>query len=456
MTPQGFGRIVERMSSRPSPSQPQATQEDTCYLRFFWPLSLMGIGVLAGRLIQNFVLLGFEEGVQELAWFALALAIFSPFRAGVGLIPQMVTVWSRSAQGRRQCFVFVTLLGLVLSLPVLFLAWLPVGRAFVERLYALRGEGVGIIVLYLRFLAPTLLFMGWRQYMVGLLIRREHTGRVTILKAIEILSVIAGLAYGIHAGWQPSVVVGLSALLPPGVGVVGALLLLMKSTPVADEEEAEPVRLGMLLSYYWPLAGTTLMFTLSRPIIFRLVRELNPTDDASGVNTTGLIAALSLAFSVGMVFQITVNQVRHLMVRYGRDDPAGVRRFILRLAGVVTLIMALVLATPLARLFLVHAQGAQGATLDMALDCLWALVLVPSVIAWRNYYHGLALVHRRTASMVIGGLARNGSILMVGLLLLATGRLTHWSAASLLVVAFAAEGFTVMLSTRAWRAELVN
>jgi hypothetical protein len=412
----------------------------------------MGIAMFGGRLVQNFVLLGFDEGVEELAWFALALSMINPFRAGIGMVPQMVTVWGKNSQARRQNLVFVTLLCTVLTAPVLLMAWTPIGPSTVSTLFSLPDRATATIILYFRFLSPVTLLLGWRNVATGLLIRRERTGWVTILKALDVISVVLVLAAGIALKGRPSLVVGASALVPAVVGLLLSILLVSR-THAHDEIPGDPVHLKPLLRYFLPLAGTTFMFSLSRPIIFRFVRALNPTDSPDGVDTTMIIAALSLAFTVNMMFQITVNQVRHLMARYGEADPHGVRRFIFRLALIVTGVMAVVLVTPLARLFLVHCQGAEGPTLQMALDCLWVLILVPCVIAWRNYYHGLALVHRRTTSMAIGGLARNASIIVIGGIFLMTGLLTHWTAAGLLLAAFTAEAVVVMLNTRTWRAE---
>ncbi|MCK4284239.1 MAG: hypothetical protein KAX44_07975, partial [Candidatus Brocadiae bacterium] len=58
------------------------------YWRFYWPLSLMAVAFFSGRLFQNYVLLRYEEGVRELAMFALAMAFFHPFRGTLIFAPQ--------------------------------------------------------------------------------------------------------------------------------------------------------------------------------------------------------------------------------------------------------------------------------------------------------------------------------------------------------------------------------
>ncbi len=219
------------------------------YLKFFWPLSLMGIVMMSGRLIQNYVLLRFENGVNELAWFALAMALYGPFQSVIVMAPNMVTVWAKSSRSRRKTFDFITLVCMGISLPLFIVAFSPVG--------------------------PVL--------------------------------VITGLFF-----------------------------------------------------------------------LFRV--------------------------------------------------------------------------TPLSRLFLIYLQQCtEPLLLRNARDCIWVLMASPLAVTFRNYYHGLAMVHHRTWAMGAGGLARNGIILLSGAIFLCTQTLSHLTASAMIVLAFLAEGIAVMLLTRSWR-----
>ncbi len=419
------------------------------YLKFFWPLSLFGVLMQIGRLAQNRVLLDFQEGVRELAMFALALAILGPFRSVLAMVPQMVTVMGGSSKSRQLCFRFVTIIYLAISLPLLVLAWTPSGNWLAQWLYDVDDGGAQTIVAYLRFLSPILIINGWRQYCTGLLIRQKRTGWVTALQAISQFLVVTFLAVGMRAAWPATRIIGLSAVMPAFAGLVIATVLLRRTPVVDDDKTAEgkqPQTYGALVRYFWPLAMTTFMFTLSRPIIFALVTRLNPTQSSDGVDTTAMIAALSLAFSCGIMFQGTINQFRHFMVAFAGDDPRGIRRFMVAVTTVVTGLMVLALVTPAARWFLGSLQGATGHTLEMTLDALWVLMLVPIVIAWRNYHHGMAMVQKRTIALAAGSLARNGSILVVGITLLLTGHLNHWTSAGLLLTAFTCEAMGVVMA----------
>lgn len=421
------------------------------YMGFFWPLSLMGVAMLAGRLAQNFVLLGYDEGVRELAWYALALAMLGPFLSILGMTPQMVTVMARDRRSRRTTLRFTLTICVILCAPLHLLAWLPPGATLVEKIYGVSSQGSHVIVLYLRFFAPLIFVGGIRQWSMGLLVREKRTGWVTGLKAMDVALVVGVLALGIANKLPPVVTIAMSGIVSQ-VAVVVITLILVSRLKLRDEEQAEHVDFRRLLVYFLPLATTTFMFTISRPIIFWFVTNLSLT----GHNSNVLVAAISLAFTCNMMFQVTVNQFRHLMTRFADKDPDGVRRFMTATTLVVSSLLLLVILTPIARLFLTHLQGAKGITLSMALQALWVLIPVPAIIAWRNYYHGLALVHRHTGSMAAASVVRNLSIIVFGALFASWGILNHATGASLLVIAFAAEATSAYLLTRGWRIELRN
>jgi hypothetical protein len=126
-----------------------------------------------------------------------------------------------------------------------------------------------------------------------------------------------------------------------------------------------------------------------------------------------------------------------------------------RTAFGVTGVMVLAAATPFAVFFLRDLQNAHGEILRMARQAVWPMCFAPLVVTWRNYYHGLTMVHRRTGGMMVGGLARNASVLLCAPALVALGLYDHVAAAGMLVLAFAAEAAAVFLCTRRWRGDLL-
>jgi hypothetical protein len=155
-----------------------------------------------------------------------------------------------------------------------------------------------------------------------------------------------------------------------------------------------------------------------------------------------------------MLFQQTVNQFRHLVVAFGREDMAGVQRFMITISGGVSVLLFLSAGTGVSDFFFTRLQGASGPAYEMARQALWIMCLAPAVITWRNYYHGLAMVHRRTFSMGVGGISRNAAIFLFSFILVRLGLYGHLAGAAMMLTGFATEALAVMIFSRAWRREL--
>jgi hypothetical protein len=258
------------------------------------------------------------------------------------------------------------------------------------------------------------------------------------------------LVLGLRFGWDPVVTLSLSFIVPAAIGMVIAALLVLWLYDYKRLDEDRRLGLRETAGFYMPLVGTTVMFALSRPIIYSLLSGT----ELDGIGGETLVAAVGLAFTFNMLFQSTVNQYRNLMVTFGSEDPEGLRRFMAKVTGGVTAVMLLIVASPAITWFLRDLQNATGDTLRLARQAAWVMCLTPLVVTFRNYFHGMAMTHRRTGSMIVGGLARNGSILAVASALLAAGWYNHVTGAGMLVLGFGAEAAAVCAVTSRWRNEL--
>ncbi len=418
------------------------------YWRFYWPLSLMGAVSLAGALVQNYVLLGYEAGVRELEVFVLAQAVLGTFAAGTGFTSQMANVLVRGPQSLRAALRFMVTVCLLFTLPLVLMGWTPLGRLVLPHVFDVGPERIAMIVRYLRYLCPLVLIGGVSSFQVGLLVQARRTGMVTMLAATQLGTTVAVLMAGVHFAWDPVATLSLSVIVPALTNLTLTTVLQFTYHHHARPGEDRPLRQREIAAFFLPMVSTALLFTLSRPIIFAFITA---SHGAAPERVEAMVAGVSLAFSFNMLFQAAVNQFRDLFVTFGGRDPQGVRAFMVRATLVLTAMMVLVVATPLCPLFLRHLQGASGPTLHMARQAMWAMLPVPAVIAWRNYFHGLAMVHRRTTGMTAGSFMRNVAIVAFALPLMALGWYNHVAAAAMLVLGFGAEAATVTFYTRTWR-----
>jgi hypothetical protein len=410
--------------------------------------------VCVGTVFRNRILLGYQQGKTELALYTLALGIFGPFRAGLIFVPQMSNVLVRGRKSAGASLRFLLTLSLLFTLPIALLAWTPVGHAVVPLIYEVTDEGVAVILAYLRYFTPLAVLAGVGMFFTGLLVQSMRTGMVSFLRIANVALFVGMLAVGVGLDWSPIPTMGLSMLVAQAGYTALAVALYLRFGRRPSGEGDRTLRQGEIASFFMPMVVTAILFATSRPIIFRVLTGLNPDRDPAGPDVDGMIAAVGLAFSFNMLFQAAINQFRNLMVTFGRADRDGVRRFMVRVALGLTVVMVFAAATPLLVFFLRDLQNAPPDVLAMARQAVWPMCLAPLVVTWRNYMHGLTMVQRRTGGMIVGGIMRNASVLVFAPLLAAIGLYNHVAAAGMLVLAFAGEALGVTFFTRKWRAEL--
>jgi len=393
--------------------------------------------MLLGRQVQNGVLASFPDAARELATFAYASSVFLLVNSLLVFVPQMVNVLARSRQAHRVCLRATAGICLALCVPLAAVAFSPRGRSAVGAAFHIAGTDLDKVMLYLGLMAPLVLTTGLRQYYNGLLIQARMTGTVTLLHAAQ-FGVLAGvMVLGRGAGWGAVPAVAGAAIAADTLHLALLAGVYLRRYRFGEAAPGEgPLRLGEVWSYYWPTATTSLMFAVTRPVIFVYVSAM-----AGAVYT---VAALRVAFDFAMLFHVPLNQIRHLFATFGGDDPRGVRRFLAVLTAAATAAMALVAATPVGSLVLGGVMGVSGPVLAMAGQALLVLCLVPGIIAVRNYFHGQMLTGRRTGGMAAGGILRVASLWAAAWALQSAGLLDHLWAAAVLVLGFAMEAATCL------------
>ncbi len=398
----------------------------------------MGAAMLVGRQFQNGTLSRYPDAARELAVFAYASSVFALFHAMLGFLPQMVNALVRSRRDLGTCRRFLTGIGALLTLPVLLLAFTPPGKALLGALFDIHGAILDDVALYLRYLSPLLLLNTQRQFFRGLLIQSRRTGTVTVLNLAHIGIVLAVLILGWSLRWKAVATLALARVAASAVHLLLASLFYRLLYALPDPSPRPPLTYRKALAFFWPVAVTSVMFALSRPVIYAFVSR--------APRAVVTVAALRVAFDVSILFHNPLNQFRHLFVTFGLSDLAGLRKFMASVLAVVSALMLVVAATPVGVFVLEDLIGVGDDILPLARQAIWVLCLVPFVVTVRNYFHGLALTRHRTRSMAAGGLARLGSIFLASWALWSLGALDHILGAAVLVLGFASETVVVLLA----------
>ncbi len=407
------------------------------YWRFYWPLSVTGLAMLLARQFQNGALARYPDAVHELATFAFASSMFWLFNATLIFVPQMANILARSRRGRRVCFRFTLGVSLLLTGGLTAIALTRSGSDLLRLMYDIEGKTLADVMRYLRYFLLLPLVNGLRHYYVGLLVQARRTGWVTLMNMFYLAIVIATLLFGFQAGWGA---VKTLALAQVGSGVVHLLIsfvlnkILYHSPEVPEHED---LTYGQALRFFWPVATTSTMFALSRPILYSFVSRMPNSDP--------IIAALRVAFDFAMIFHAPMNQFRNLFVTFGRADLAGIRRFMVRMMLSVTVLMAIVAVTPIGAMIFSKLLSIEDSLLAMANSVVILLCGLPLLVSIRNYFHGLSMIDRRTGPMAVGAICRNVSIYALSAGLYAWGWLDHVAATVVLLMGFVTETTVVVL-----------
>jgi len=418
------------------------------YWQFYWPLTLTGLAVLLAKQFQNGALARYPDAVRELAIFAIATSTFFVCNAAILFIPQMANVLARSRRANRVCLRFTVVSCVVLSTFLALLSFSPPGRMLLAAVFDIEGSKLNSVMAYLRLLTPLIVINALRQYYTGLLVQGHRTATVTIMNAVYLASTVAVLVVGFQAGWSVVTTLALSLLAPAALHLVFSFAAYHLGDHRPDRFGEDDLSYREVFAFFWPVAVTSVMFALSRPILYSFVSR-RPDSDAT-------IAVLRVAFDFTLIFQNPMNQFRHLFVTFGGQDAHGVRRFMIRVMMAITAVMLLVAATPISTSVLRDLLGVGDELLARAGEVVWVMCLIPLVVTARNYYHGLSLVRRRTRSMAAGGIGRVLAIYAAAWALYHLGWLNHAWAAVVLVLGFVIETAVVVLSMHLWPHEVAG
>jgi O-antigen/teichoic acid export membrane protein len=181
------------------------------------------------------------------------------------------------------------------------------------------------------------------------------------------------------------------------------------------------------------------MFALSRPAVYMFAARVKDPEK--------LLAALRVGFDFSMIFHDPLNQFRHLFATFGERDLPGMRRFMSTVVVASTALMVFVSFTPPGEWVFEALMGLEPGLIPMVRGVMAGLCLIPAAVTVRNYFHGLALVRRRTGSMAAGGVLRLLVIFGVSWALFAAGWLSPLGAGAALLSGFVAETVMVAFTT---------
>jgi len=233
--------------------------------------------------------------------------------------------------------------------------------------------------------------IAYRRFYQGILIASERSRAVTVGTGVRLLANVTVLGAGLVVGEWPGIVVGASAI---ATGVVTeAVWVGWRVRPVLRERIApavprgEPLTLGSFVRFYVPLALTPLITLVIQPIGAAAMSRM-PVALGSLAAWPALHGLVFVTRSVGMAH----NEVVVTLV--GQPGGPRVLRRFQRLLAVATMgILALLAATPLARLWFEVFSGLSSDLVELCRVATALAVLMPGYAVLQSWYQGAMVKH---------------------------------------------------------------
>jgi hypothetical protein len=248
----------------------------------------------------------------------------------------------------------------------------------------------------MRIVTPWAMAIGYRRFNQGVMIRFGHSKAVGVGTIIRLGANLVMLLTGYLIGTIPGIIVACAAI---STGVVGeAIYSGLRVRPIVRDEiipapPGEPLTTRDFLSFYIPLALTSLIWVIIQPFGSAAISRM-PNPLASLAAWPVVNGLLFLLRSPGMALNEVV--IAHL----GRPGAARtLRRFAAILLGVTAAISLLIIATPLANVWLTTVMALPADLIGISQGALWLGIGLPMLAVLMSWFQGRIMHSRHTRSI---------------------------------------------------------
>jgi hypothetical protein len=376
--------------------------------RIFWfwlPLAAMWLIMSAEQPSITAIVSRLPDATRNLAAFGLTFSFALIVESPVIMLLTAATALATDRRSYRRLLRFTHALALSQTAIHLLLALTPLYAHILRDWVGAPEEIIETSRVAFLLMTPWTAMIAYRRLMEGIMIRYQHPQRVTQVIVLRLTATLVVLLAGLFLGRWPGAYVGGVGL---SVGVtIGAFSAWWLARPTLRDELAE-WQPGMevlgwrrLLSFYVPLALTTLITMVSQPILaFGLSHAAQPLESLAIWPV--VMSLLFIGRSPGIAYQ----EVVVALLTSDEHDYAQLRRYAFTLAISGSLIFVVLALTPGAAFWYRYAAGLDPALVNMALLPTLLVAPVPGLGALLSWQRGV-LVHRRHTRPISTAVALN-------------------------------------------------
>jgi hypothetical protein len=338
--------------------------------------------------------------------FSLALLVEAPIL--------MLLDASVARASDREAFVVIRRFSLGLGLMVtgigLAVSFTPLYDLIVSELMNIPADVAARARPTLQVLSFWSLPIGWRRAHQGVLIRKNRTGVITVATAARLVTLAAALFGGLYLlPDRGAVVAGIAMDISV---IIEAALVTLATRPIlhSDEfqvsasREGDGLTLKRMWQFYRPLAVTTLLRQTTRPLL--------NTGIAAAMLPRASLAAWPVAWGLAILITGPAWSLQQLTTALAEDEVAyaRVRQFSLGLSALFTLVLAVVVFTPLYDLVMGSVYNLSPELQDLSRPAMQIMVALPLLMGAQSILKG-RLIRVGCTGVVRAAMTINVSIL---------------------------------------------
>lgn len=387
-------------------------------IRTWWPLAaswlLMGLeapalSAIVARLANPEINLAAYSGIV----FPLALIIEAPIIMLLAASTTLNKDWDSFIKMRR----FMMRTSAILTALHILVAFTPLYDLVVKGIIGAPQEIVEPARIGLMIMTPWTWSIAYRRFHQGVLIRFDHARQVGTGTVVRLVSNGSVLLIGYLIGTVSGIVVATGAV---ATGVIcEAVYIGWRTHPVLNNQLKPapridpPLTFKAFIDFYVPLAMTSLLMLLVQPIGSAAISRMpQPIESlASWLVVSSLIFMIR---SLGIAY----NEVVVALL----DEPQaarGLRDFATALSVLVTALLVVIAATPLAAWWFGDVLALAPPLVELARLGLWIALPIPITSVLQSWYQGVILHSRRTRGIiesVVVYLVISGLVLVAGVI----------------------------------------
>ena len=397
-------------------TSPRAVLSQRAILWFWLPLAFSWLLMtFEGPWIQG-VIARKPDAELQLAAFGLIFSLSITIEAPIIMLLATSASLSRDGQAYRILWWFTTALNIGVTVLAALMAFTPLLDAYLGGLLGIPQNIIEATRPGMAIMVPWSAMIGYRRFLQGILIRNNHTGLIGQATVIRII-ISAGVAVGLGALTDiPGATIGAWSLIA-SVAAEALYIYRVSRPDVAALHQIpaakKPLDYSTVLRFHLPLAVTSLLTLLVRPVIESGLAD-TPDAEIALAAWPVIFSIMLLMRSGGMAWQEVV-----IALSKGPSELRALRRFTLGMGLLISGAMCLLAFTPLIDFYIGTLLEIPPSIRDLVIVGTQLGILLPLLTTLQSYqravlmranstspiYQGMAMSFIATAALMLGGVA---------------------------------------------------